>query len=231
MKLTTNILVYVLALLGVIGIGSGVYYAYNVEKEKAEVVKIAEPVPEPVDPTLVTRDFVTKVLIRCQAKLSDTKRAILTDQLVRVTHQRFEKEENRQAYLALLCIESGYNQSAKSPVGATGVAQIMPKFAADFARLCGYKDIDPNDILDTEVNIQIGACLFRHLIEETGNVYIGMAAYNSGLGGTTTKNLKALKGGGPPETINYVNKIAVLKEEIRNASDTTDRSDDNRKSK
>jgi len=170
----------------------------------------------PVDPLLVTRAFAEKVMVRCQAKLSDTKRAILTEQLVRVTHQRFDKEENRQAFMALLCIESGFNQSAKSPVGATGIAQLMPKYAESFAQLCGYKTVDPSDILDTEVNIQLGSCLFQHLITETGNVYVALAAYNSGLGGTTTKNLKQLKAGGPVETVSYVNRIAVLKEDVNN---------------
>lgn len=180
---------------------------------KAEV-SVAQAVP--VDPTLVTRDFAEKVMVRCKAKLSDTKRSILTDQLVRVTHQRFDKEENRQAFMALLCIESGFNQAARSPVGATGIAQLMPKYAADFAKLCGYQTLDDGDILDTEVNLQLGSCFFAHLIKETGNVYISMAAFNGGLSGATTKALKQLKAGGPIETVNYVNRITVLKEDVRN---------------
>lgn len=213
MKYTTKLAV-ALAVIIALAIAAAIFWAYKVESNKVATPVAA--VVDPVDPTLVTREFTEKVLTRCQAKLSATKRAILTEQLVRVTHQRFEKEENRQAYLALLCIESGYNQGAKSPVGATGIAQLMPKYAADFAKLCGYSGIEDGDILDTEVNLNLGACFFKSLIDQTGNVYIAMAGYNGGASGTTVKNLKALKGGGPQETADYVNKIAVLKEEIIN---------------
>lgn len=212
-KTAAEIIVIVCAVLGLTAIGLTIHWAF---KEEAKKVESKVDVVAPTDPTIVTREFAEKVMARCQAKLSDTKRAILTEQLVRVAHQRFDKEENRQAYLALLCIESGFNQSAKSPVGATGIAQLMPKFAADFARLCGYQGIDEGDIMDTEVNLNLGACFFNHLIKETGNVYISMAAFNGGLAGATVKNLKALKGGGPVESVNYVNRISVLREDIKN---------------
>lgn len=202
-------LLFILGFTGLLG-GVGEYL-----KLKYPKVEVKEP-EVVVDPQVVTREFADKVMSRCRATLSPTRREILTSQIVRVTHQRFTKEEDRQAFMALLCIESGFNPLAKSPVGATGVAQLMPQYGQEFAKLCGYEGVDTADIQDTEVNLQLGSCLFNHLIKETGNVYIAMAAYNSGLQGATTKNLKALKGGGSPETINYVNRIAVLKESVKN---------------
>lgn len=213
MRFTINTFFYALTAVLLLAIGGGVYWAYQVEKDKA-LVKTEAPVVVPaVDTTLVTKEFAQKLVKRCNAKLSVAREGILIGQIVRVTHERFKTEEDRQAFMMILCIESAYNQEAKSVVGAVGIAQIMPQYIEEFAKLCGYTGIDIKDLYDTEVNLTLGACLFNHLLQETGNTYLAAASYNAGMSSSSVKNLKGLKAA-VPETANYVAKIAVLKGDL-----------------
>lgn len=73
-------------------------------------------------------------------------------------------------YLRLIQQESGWNPSAKSNKGATGLAQLMP----GTARLMGV-DIDvPSDNLDG------GARYLRKMYDKFGSWRLALAAYNAG---------------------------------------------------
>jgi hypothetical protein len=169
--------------------------------------------PTPAAPA-VTGEFITDMMTRCGAGLSAAKTAILRDQILRVLHARVEGLEAQQAFVYILCIESKYQQKAKSSVGAVGIAQIMPKFANDFAKMCALGDIQPDDIQDTEVNLILGACLFNKLVKDTGNIMLAAASYNAGQASATVKNLKVLQAGAA-ETMAYVSKVAYLAEETK----------------
>lgn len=72
---------------------------------------------------------------------------------------------------ALVWQESRWNQHAVSPVGARGLAQLMP----DTARELG---VDPADPLQ---NLEGGARYLRMLLNKFGgNVDVALAAYNAG---------------------------------------------------
>jgi hypothetical protein len=89
--------------------------------------------------------------------------------------------------------ESGLNQDAVSPVGATGVMQLMP----DTARGLG---VDPNTL---EGNIEGGIKYFAQQLARFGSPELALAAYNAGPGAVEEY------GGIPPydETQNYVSSI------------------------
>lgn len=174
------------------------------------VIVAGKPLP-PYDDT-ADREFVAEMMFRCRADLSPGKTEILRNQIARIARKRIEGRDAQQAFVYILCIESRYNQAAKSSVGAVGIAQVMPKYTADFAKDCGLGEIKPEDALDTEMNLTLGACFFNKLVKETGNVYLASAAYNAGASSNSVKNLKALSAGAP-ETMAYVAKIAILKEE------------------
>jgi hypothetical protein len=174
-------------------------------------IQVAE-IPAPPVPA-VTGEFITDMMTRCGAGLSAAKTAILRDQILRVIHTRVEGVEAQQAFVYILCIESKYQQKARSPVGAVGIAQIMPKFANDFAKMCALGDIQPDDIQDTEVNLHLGACLFNKLVKDSGNIFLAAAMYNAGAASSSVKNLKALVNP-VHETAGYIAKVAYLKAEM-----------------
>ena len=96
--------------------------------------------------------------------------------------------------LAQLKQESGLNPNAKSPAGATGIAQFMPATAKS-------RGVNPNDPISS---IKGAAHLMSDLIHQYGgNEKKALAAYNAGPGAVN----KA--GGVPnfPETQNYVKTI------------------------
>ena len=98
---------------------------------------------------------------------------------------------------AVIWQESKYEQSARSPVGAQGLMQLMPATARRF----GCKD--PNDRAE---NIAAGAKYLSWLLKRfDGNVQLALAGYNAGEGSVDKYN------GIPPyrETQNYVRIITA----------------------
>ncbi len=96
-------------------------------------------------------------------------------------------------FLRLVQQESGWNPSAVSPKGATGLAQLMP----DTADLLGV------DINDPQQNLRGGARYLRMMYDKFGSWRLALAAYNAG-----PKAVEAA--GGVPEfveTQNYVKAI------------------------
>lgn len=96
-------------------------------------------------------------------------------------------------FLRLVQQESGWNPSARSPKGATGLAQLMPGTAA---RL-GVDATNPHQ------NLEGGARYLRMMYDRFGNWRLALAAYNAG------PEAVAKYGGVPPysETRNYVRVI------------------------
>lgn len=97
---------------------------------------------------------------------------------------------------ALLKQESGFNPNARSPVGATGIAQFMPGTAKGM----GVNPLDP------ESSINGAAQYLRNSWDKFGKPELALAAYNAG-GGAVQQY-----GGIPPykETQNYVKNVMAM---------------------
>lgn len=97
---------------------------------------------------------------------------------------------------ALIQVESGYRERARSRKGAMGLMQLMPATARE------YKVRNP---YDPSANISAGIQHLKSLIDRWG-LELALAAYNAGEGAVKKFN------GVPPyrETRNYVTKILSL---------------------
>ncbi len=78
--------------------------------------------------------------------------------------------------------ESEFNAAAKSPVGASGLMQLMPGTARATAKAYSVR-YDPNLLTNASYNAQLGEAHLRDLIDSYRGSYImSLAAYNAGGG-------------------------------------------------
>jgi soluble lytic murein transglycosylase len=82
---------------------------------------------------------------------------------------------------ALLAAESRGDATAVSRAGARGLVQLMPATAAEEAARRGRPAPTPEQLLDPEVNLALGAGYLRRLLDRyDGEVAFAVAAYNAG---------------------------------------------------
>lgn len=130
-----------------------------------------------------------------------------------------ERDLDPNLVRALILQESYYNPAAKSPVGATGLMQLMPPTAREHAGRLGIS-FAASRLTNPEVNIRLGTFHLRMLIDLfRGNQYLVIASYNAGQG-----NVMKWRRGAPrrpmdefiesipfQETRNYVKRVTMLK--------------------
>ncbi len=92
--------------------------------------------------------------------------------------------------------ESQFDRAARSPVGASGLMQLMPGTAREQAGKLGL-DYDPVRLTsDTSYNIQLGSSYFQRIFGLYGSYPLAIAAYNAGPGNVN----KWLRAYGDPRT-------------------------------
>ena len=94
-----------------------------------------------------------------------------------------------QSYaMAIARQESAWNPKVRSPVGASGLMQIMPGTATHTVKMFnipGYTS--PSQLLDPDTNINIGTSYLQYVYQQFGNNRIfSSAAYNAGPGRVRT---------------------------------------------
>ena len=123
----------------------------------------------------------------------DLVRTLPYGELIDVTAQRLDIDGLLLA--STMEAESGFNPYAISPQGALGLMQVMPANAR-------FHPLE--DLLEPQVNIEIGAEYLVHLLDQfDGDVALALASYNAGP--TIVKQY----GGLPPysETRRYVDRV------------------------
>lgn len=181
---------------------------------------VSEPAveePSPVEPKSSEDSllpFTRQAIELCGAKMSQAKLAVKAREYARIVSDRIPNQKHAEIYIAMLCTESKFSDSAKSVVGATGVAQVMPRYAQDFANLCGLGTLEESDVNDPTVNLTLGACYFNHLTLTLKPSTLAIAAYNAGANSSSVKKMKALSSP-VEETSGYVTKVVYLNEKLK----------------
>ena len=130
--------------------------------------------------------------------------------------EKYSREYDVDKYLiyALIKAESNFNEKAVSGKGAKGLMQLMDSTAEDIAKELDI-DLDEDDILNPDININLGTKYISDLITRFDSVELALAAYNAGGGKVDTWiEDNTLKSDGSDienvpysETNNYVRKI------------------------
>ncbi len=98
--------------------------------------------------------------------------------------------------LGVIRVESGFNPTVRSRVGATGLMQVMPRTGKHMK--CG------KDLADPETNIECGCRVLRRYLDRyDGHVVYGLSAYNCGPGNTAPSRRE----GRIPFNFPYVEKV------------------------
>lgn len=88
----------------------------------------------------------------------------------------------------LVQVESGFYRRAISPVGAVGLAQLMPPTAFELDPSIGYQDL-----FDRDTNLRLGFRYLRQMIDKyDGDLRLALLAYNRGPG--TVDSIRKLGG-------------------------------------
>jgi len=120
---------------------------------------------------------------------------------------------------ALARQESALYHRAQSPVGASGLMQLMPATAAHMAKKLGVAFGGKQQLIDPEVNIRLGSAYIKELLDNYGgNRVLAAAAYNAGPG--RVRQWRRLSAGKSmdvwvenipyKETRNYVQNVLVF---------------------
>ncbi|MBP1989414.1 lytic transglycosylase domain-containing protein [Paenibacillus eucommiae] len=84
---------------------------------------------------------------------------------------------------AMIRVETNYQHHRESKKGALGIMQLMPDTAEWIAETAKFKLTSREDLLDVDVNINLGAWYINWLTQHyNGNLIYAIAAYNAGQG-------------------------------------------------
>ena len=85
--------------------------------------------------------------------------------------------------ISIIKTESNFKKTARSVDGALGLMQLMPATAKELSQELGFKIFTSTDLVNPELNIQLGIYYISKLSKEfNNNEILTLAAYNAGKG-------------------------------------------------
>lgn len=211
---------YILGVLGTLAVIGGYASVPFVAQYVHNTATIIDPTATKKLAELTAKDeedqklgqYVINMMAHVRADLTDAKKQILAHSIVEVSDNMFTNESDKKAFITMIAIESRFKRDAKSPTGAVGLTQIIPSYANDHGGPCGISDIKTEDLYDSDMNLAVGACYFRFVLERyNGDVYSALAAYNAGHNSKTAEVYSKSGDLSNEETLRYIAKFAHLR--------------------
>lgn len=119
---------------------------------------------------------------------------------------------------AVIYVESGFDEHARSAQGAVGLMQVLPATAQEIARRTGGSAFNTGDLEDPKVNVRYGTYYLRAVLDQfDGDTLSAVAAYNAG-GGVVGEWAAAAEAEGRPlraADIAYAETRAYVSEVLR----------------
>lgn len=176
--------------------------AVTVTKAEAAAINLKEQEDQRIG------EYIMFIMNFSKVKISEFQKQLLAQAIVRVSGSIFDTETERQYFVVLINNESGFDRAVKSPAGAVGLTQVMPQFISEFGGHCDI-EVNPSEVMDTETNLLLGACRFKHLLNAyKGVVTTALAAYNAGKHAKSVKELQKLEKITNEETLQYIARFA-----------------------
>ncbi len=92
-----------------------------------------------------------------------------------------KRKIDRSWIYGLARAESAFIEDVKSPAGALGLMQVMPKTGAMTAKRIGLKGFKTSKLTQAKTNIPIGTAYMKQMFDKfDGNIVLATAAYNAG---------------------------------------------------
>jgi hypothetical protein len=159
-------------------------------------------------------EYVLLMMRIVNADMSPTRMNVVARSIVGVATDIFTTLDERKQFVVMIAIESKFNTDARSTAGALGLTQIMPQYAREFGTSCGIKDLRDQDLVHPDVNLILGACRFKALLDTfNGQPVPALVAYNAGLASNQLKQLQSLREITNTETASYVVKWVYVKDQ------------------
>lgn len=170
---------------------------------------------------------VTVLMVASNANQTGAKQQNTVDMAIRVANKYFVSFEDKKAFAEVIANESSYNQFDKktgkiltSPTGAVGIAQLIPRYAPEFAQLAGYENFTLADLNDPEINMSLGAAFFRSLVDAFhGDYSVALTAYNKGKYSLSVKEIQNLARLSDKEAKDYLVRFLAYQEKIKHIHD------------
>lgn len=194
---------------GLLGIIAATHYAAQSFYQKDDIRRLQETADAATQERQQIAQRADQLMTAFRVKLEPGTRQVLIHSLTQAVLDQLPTRDAREAYLLVLGLESRYGTvTSKSPAGAVGMAQIMPKLGRELATQCGLGAVNEADLQRDIISLYVGACHFRLLYEQYGgNAALAMAAYNSGAG-RVSKMAAGIQL--PEETVRYIANSAIV---------------------
>lgn len=160
--------------------------------------------------------YAINMMFECYpaVKMSSGAKQMMARRIAKVATDVYETVDQREHFVMIVAIESCFQKYVQSPTGPKGLTQVARSSFFEALKVnCGVKDVNEEDVWDTDLNLYAGACYYRAQIEAAhGNLPLASLRYNQG---PESKAAKSYAKGGRfdnTEGLQYLASISFLKE-------------------